>query len=390
MANAETSVSAKAGSAGGPQKTKIGLVLQGGGALGAYEAGAVKCLYDSGMECAIVAGASSGALNAVTLAAAKTYPPDELVAMWNGFKTPEILVPPPAGPVEHVGAVGVPHMYRPRLDYWRFLTWTYAANTTWLKETLERLDWDQVRDPDHMRVFVSASDIENGKTVYFSNLYPKMKLPGLEYPAVHFGVEHAMASGSFPGGFPWTVIDGRSYWDGGLTDNTPLHPVIDNLTKAEAETMPIYVIDVNTGAGAIPTNLLQVVLREFEILLQNNLATDTHRAARYVQFITLLKEVNGILEQKEAKRILEEVKKLPSAPSGLADLLAELLEVKGTEDWGQAMTYDPVRNVHAVDIMKPAGESPGDFTGEAIERRLDYGYRQMRGYLDSLPPATSG
>jgi hypothetical protein len=54
------------------------------------------------------------------------------------------------------------------------------------------------------------------------------------------------------------------------------------------------------------------------------------------------------------------------------------------------MTYDPVRNVHAVDIMKPAGESPGDLTGEAIERRLDYGYRQMRGYLDSQPPATSG
>jgi hypothetical protein len=109
-----------------------------------------------------------------------------------------------------------------------------------------------------------------------------------------------------------------------------------------------------------------------------------------VQFISLLKEVNTILKQKEAKRILEEVRKLSSAPSGLADLLAELLEVKGTDDWGEAMTYDPVRNVHAVDIMKPAGESPGDFTGEAIERRLDYGYGQMRGYLDSLPPATSG
>ena len=389
MASAETSVSAKTGSAGGPQKTKIGLVLQGGGALGAYEAGAVKCLYDSGMECTIIAGASSGALNAVTLAAAKD-PPVELEAMWKGFKTPDILVPPPAGPVEHVAAVGVPHMYRPRLDYWRLLTWTYAADNTPLKETLERLDWDQVRDPDHMRVFVSASDIENGKTVYFSNLYPKRKLPGPEYPAVHFGVEHAMASGSFPGGFPWTVIDGRSYWDGGLTDNTPLHPVIDNLTTAEAETMPIYVIDVNTGAGYIPANLPQVELREFEMLLQNNLATDTHRAARYVQFISLLKEVNTILEQKEAKRILEEARKLSSAPAGLADLLAELLEVKGAEDWGEAMTYDPVRNVHAVDIMKPAGESPGDFTGEAIERRLDYGYRQMRGYLDSLPPATSG
>ena len=283
-----------------------------------------------------------------------------------------ILVPPPVGPVQHVGAVAVPHMYRPRLDYWRLPTWTYAADNTPLKETLERLDWDQVRDPDHMRVFVSASDIENGKTVYFSNLFPKRELPGPEYPAVHFGVEHVLASGSFPGGFPWTVIDGRSYWDGGVTDNTPLHPVIDNLTTAEAQTMPIYVINVNTGAGAIPANLLQVVLREFEMLLQNNLATDTHRAARYVQFISLLKEVNTILEQKEATRILEEVRKLSSAPAGLADLLADLLAVKGTEDWGEAMTYNPVRNVHAVDIMKPAGESPGDFTrgGDRAAPRL--------------------
>ena len=108
------------------------------------------------------------------------------------------------------------------------------------------------------------------------------------------------------------------------------------------------------------------------------------RTPRYVQFISLLKEVNTILEQKEAKRILEEVRKLPSAPSGLADLLTGLLDVKSKPDWGEAMTYDPVRNVHAVDIIKPAGESPGDFTGEAIERRLDYGYQQMRGYLDSL------
>jgi NTE family protein len=389
MASAETSVTARTSSTDGPQKTKIGLVLQGGGALGAYEAGAVKCLYDRGMECTIVAGASSGAVNAVTLAAAKTYPPDELESMWKGFITPGILVPPPIGPAEHVGAVAVPHMYRPRLDYWSLPTWTYVADNTPLKKTLERLDWEQVRDPDHMRVFVSASDIENGKTVYFSNLHPEKQLPGPEYPAVHLGVEHAMASGSFPGGFPWTMIDGRAYWDGGITDNTPLHPVIDNLTPAEAETMPIYVIDVNTSAGYLPANLLHVVLREFEMLLQNNLQTDTHRAARYAQFIGLLKKVDSILEQKDVVKILDEVRELPSAPSGLADVLSELVEVKNTEDWREAVAYDPVRNVHAFDITKPAGESPGDFTGEAIERRLEDGYRQMCEYLDD-PGRRSG
>jgi len=368
MVRGEKSASPQTGSAGSRPKTRIGLVLQGGGALGAYEAGAVKCLYDSGMECAIVAGASSGAVNAVTLAAAKTYPPDALESMWNGLKTPDILVLPPVGPVQHVGAVGVPHMYRPRLDYWRLASWTYAADNTPLRETLGRLDWDQVRDPEHMRVFVSASDIENGKTVYFSNLFPTKELPGPEYPAVLFGVEHVAASGSFPGGLPWTVIKDRPYFDGGLTDNTPLHPVIDNLTPAEAETMPIYVIDVNTAAEPkLPTNLLEVELRAFEMLLQNNLQTDTHRAKSYGRFISLLKQVDGIL------------KKVP--PSQRSGPLADLLDLKGTADWDHAMKYDPVRHVHAVDIKKPPGETPFDFAPESIERRLREGYDQMCRYL---------
>lgn len=148
--------------------------------------------------------------------------------------------------------------------------------------------------------------------------------------------------------------------------------------------MPIFVIDVNTSAGYVPTNLLHVMLREFEMLLQNNLQTDVHRAARYAQFIGLLKKVDSILDQKDAERLLDEARNLPSAPSGLTDFLAELVEVRGSNDWREAVAYDPVRNVHAVDIAKPAGESPGDFTREAIERRLKNGYTQMCGYLDSL------
>jgi len=383
MASAETPVSAKTGSGGSPQK-KFGLVLQGCAALGAYEAGAIKCLYGRGMECTIVAGASSGALNAVKLAAAKN-PPDDVEKMWREFASDAEL--PPLVPIK----LEVPHMYSARMDYWALPAWTYGAYNTPLKEMLEGLDWDQVRDPDHMRVFVSASDIENGKTVYFSNIPPGRLPPGQpEYLDGHFGVQHVLASGSFPGGYPWTVIDGRTYWDGGATDNTPIHPVIDNLTKAEAETLPIYVIDVFTGAGSKPTNLLEVELRFFELLLQNNLETDTKRAQRYARFISLLKDVNKILVQKDAKRILDEVKKLPAAPSGLEDLLEDLLRVKRKKDWGDVMKYDHVQNVHAVDIKKPAEDNPAEYTKQTIERRLQQGCEQMCQYLDSPSSATSG
>lgn len=97
-------------------------------------------------------------------------------------------------------------MYMSRLDYWNILNWTYFSYTTPLKRTLEDLlDWDQVRDPEHMRLIVSASGVENGETAYFSNLDP-------DGP---FRVEHVLASGSFPIGFPWTLVRHRAYWDGG-------------------------------------------------------------------------------------------------------------------------------------------------------------------------------
>ena len=246
MASAETSVSAKTGSAGGPQKTKIGLVLQGGGALGAYEAGAVKCLYDRGMECTIVAGASSGAVNAVTLAAAKTYPPDVLKAMWRGFIDPEVSGTAIAR--SSTGRCRSPSHVQAAAGLLEASDLDNVADNTPLKETLERLDWDQVRDSEHMRVFVSASDVENGETIYFGNLSPE-KAPRAGVPG------RALRSGACAGQRQLSgrfSLDGDRrpiFWDGGLTDNTPLKPVIDNLTTAEAQTMPIYVIDVNTGAG---------------------------------------------------------------------------------------------------------------------------------------------
>jgi len=341
MASAEISTSVKRGSAGGTQKKKFGLVLQGGGALGAYEAGAIECLYERGMECAIVAGASSGAFNAVTLAGAKGYPPDVLKEMWKGFTVdPKLPLP---SLIRHSWSVfGVPHMYRPRLDYWEAPTWTYLSNNSPLKKTLGRLDWDQVNDPGHMRVFVSATDVDDGQRSYFGNTDGR-----------RLTVEHVLASGSFPGGFPWTVIGGRRFWDGGLADNTPLKPVIEHLKDQEAETMPIYTIDVNTGAGPQPTNLVEVWLRMFEILLQNNMEADMKRAGSYGRFI----------------RVLNEIEKNKYVPEDAA--------IRKSPDWKYVMEYVNLRHLHVIDIKKPAGDSPSDFAPESIERRLTEGREQM-------------
>jgi len=99
--------------------------------LGAYEVRAIKYLYEQGIECAIVSGASSGAMNAATLAGAKGYPPDVLEKLWAEL----LMVDPPIPFLPRLikrswSMFGVPHMYTPRWDYWKILNWTYVAKTT--------------------------------------------------------------------------------------------------------------------------------------------------------------------------------------------------------------------------------------------------------------------
>ena len=332
------------------KKRKIGLVLQGGGALGAYEVGAIEYLYESGMECTIVAGASSGAMNAVTLAGAKEDPPKALRTLWE-----ELMVDPPipfAPPlVRHSWSMfGVPHMYMPRWDYWNLLAWTYFLDNTLLKKTLEDLlDWKQVRDSKHMRVFLSASGVETGETRYFSNMDSNKP----------FEIEHVLASGSFPPGFPWTMVDHRAYWDGGLTDNTPLKPVIDHLEGDEPESMPIFMIDVVSSSAPLPTNMQQVFLRMFELLLQNKLKADSGTAQSYTRFIRGLKAMD---------------KELP------ADA-----QVRTEEDFKTVMKYALVNEIRMIDVMKPAEESAADFSRETILRRISAGYDAARRELEARP-----
>ena len=353
-----------------PAKQKFGLVLQGGGALGAYEVGAVEYLYERGMECALVTGASAGAMNAAALAGATQYPPRVLRKLWEKLAVdspipflPEIPVPLPQWLTRlwfsYIPSLVVPGMYRPRLDVWNLPDWTYVAKPT-MGKTLEPLvDWDQVRDPGHMRLTVSASGVEDGTVAYFTNIPADKLPPEPEYQPVRFGIEHVLASCSFPGGFPWTTIRDRAYWDGGLTDNTPLKPILDNLTEDEAASMPIYMIDVNVAAAPRPGSLYGVSQRMLELLVSNRLQSDLDTATSYTRFISVLKQVD---------------EQLPSdAP------------VRKEQEWDEVMSYHHVRHIQLIDMKKPADDSAGDFSRQSILRRISAGYDQTRAALEKEP-----
>ena len=221
-------------------KKKFGLVLQGAAALGAYEAGAIEYLYESGMECAIVSGASSGAMNAATLAGAKGYPPQVLRELWGmlAVNPPIPFLPPVIR--QSWSMFGVPHMYTPRLDWWNMPSWTYVSdNTPFLKTLGDLLDWDQIRDPEHMRLIVSASGVEDGGTEYFGKLRPG-RAPG---------------AGACAGQreFPWRVpLDaGRGPELLGRRPDRQ-HPAQTGHRQPageQAETMPIIMIDVFSSSA---------------------------------------------------------------------------------------------------------------------------------------------
>jgi NTE family protein len=370
---------------GGPERRsgdkpakQFGLVLQAPAALGAYEAGAVEYLYSQGMECAMVTGASAGAANAAALAGAIQDPPRVLRTLWEKIAVDGPIPFLPKIPVpflpqwltrlwfSYIPSLVVPGMYRPRLDVWNLPDWTYIAKPT-MGKTLRDLedeglvDWAQVRDPAHMRLAVSASGVEDGRVAYFTNI-PADKLPQPlepEYQPVRFGIEHVLASGSFPGGFPWTTIRDRAYWDGGLTDNAPLKPILDNLTEDEAASMPIYMIDVNVAAAPRPANLYWVSQRMLELLVQNRLRSDLETAASYTRFISLLKKADELLPNNpEWKKIREE---------------------------REAMGYHYFPHIHQIDIKKPGGDSAADFSRQAILRRIGAGYDQTRAALEKMP-----
>ena len=330
-------------------RKKFGLVLQGGGALGAYEAGAVACLYDAGMECTIVAGASSGAMNAVTLAGAQGPPAGALRDLWASLQVrPPVPFLPPIL-TRNWSAFGVPGMYRPRGDWWDLPTWTSFADTSPFRDMLARtLNWNQIRDPRHMRVIVSASGVADAATAYFSNMDPD----------TWFGPEHVLASGSLPPGFPATVIDGKAWWDGGLTDNTPLKPVIEALTGSEPATLPIYMIDVHDANASPPARMADVLPRMFEILLHNNLAGDSRTARSYTRFIRVIKAAD---------------RELPADAA-----------IRDDPDWKTVLNYAHIQHLYPVEIRKPDGDSASDFSPATIQRRLESGQAQMRAFLDQV------
>src|SRR6516164_7702343 len=232
---------------------QIALVLQGGGALGSYQAGVYEAMAEYGYKPDWVAGISIGAINSAIIAG---NPPQDRVAklreFWNQVSSPsaswlDLPFEVWQDTMRRLSAMsallfGQPGFFRPNL----LRCWTTGTlptsyyDTSDLKDTLERLvDFDRINARE-TRLSVGAVNVRTGNFAYFDNFQQAI------------GPEHVMASGALPPGFPAIEIDGELYWDGGLVSNTPLQHIMETMPRHDTLA---FQVDLFSARGIAPKDL---------------------------------------------------------------------------------------------------------------------------------------
>jgi NTE family protein len=257
-----------------PAYDVIALVLQGGGALGAYQAGVYEGMHEAGIRPTWLAGISIGALNAAVIAGSpESQRVDRLRRFWETICAAPVEWPTTGGlasalpftfdfrSAQNTAAAmrallqGQRGFFKPRFPPPFASLFTGAAatsfyDTTPLRDTLERLvDFDRLNSGD-VRVSVAAVNVRNGNIVYFDTAERRLR------------PEHFMASGALPPGFPAIEIDGEYYWDGGMVSNTPLSRVLSAEPRRDTLT---FQVDLWSARGRLPNDLFEVWSRQKDI-----------------------------------------------------------------------------------------------------------------------------
>ncbi|WP_082548786.1 patatin-like phospholipase family protein [Rhizobacter sp. Root404] len=252
------------------------LVLQGGGALGAYQAGVFESLAGVYSEPTWVAGISIGAINAALIAG---NPPERRVERLREFwdlvssavTTPSHLALPPVRErinefsASQAMLFGVPGFFSPRWPPAPVQPAGSVGSISWydtapLKATLERLvDFDRI-NAGPLRLSIGAVNVRNGNFEYFDSTKQAID------------ARHIMASGALPPGFPPVEIDGEHYWDGGLVSNTPLQYVLDQPGQRRRV---VFQVDLFPATGALPRTLAEVTEREKDIRFSSRTRLNT-------------------------------------------------------------------------------------------------------------------
>jgi NTE family protein len=340
---------------------QVVLVLQGGGALGSYQAGVYQALHEAGIEPDWIIGTSIGAINASLIAG--NAPQDrlsKLKAFWNRMEQNPIWNFRDAFPgfnekLSYWSTVtnGIPGFFRPNPLAHAGDSYPLGAehagyySTAPLERTLaELVDFDLVNRCTP-RLTVGAAHVRTSQMRYFDSRDSELS------------VNHIMASGALPPAFPAVRIDGELYWDGGILSNTPTEAVFDDNPRKNSL---IFAVHLWNPSGVEPTTMAEVLNRHKDVQYSSRIAS---HIARQQQAHRLRHVINQLAARlSEAERSSEAVRELMSygCPTRMhvVRLLAPQLD----------------RETHTKDI---------DFSPSGIMRRWDAGYAHTKAVLQRSP-----
>jgi NTE family protein len=290
---------------------RVALVLQGGGALGAYQAGVYEALAEARCDPRWIAGVSIGAINSALIAGnAPERRLDALEKFWSKVSERKIWPFTPEGDAFRdlrnqtsafmAMVFGQPGFFEPRtVSPWMAAAGAVGAtsfyDTDALRKTLlELVDFDRINGGG-TRLSVGAVNVTTGNFIYFDSL--KMKL----------GPEHIMASGALPPSFPAVRIDGEDYWDGGLVSNTPLQHLLDSDPQEDSL---VFQVDLFSARGPTPRKMADVLARQKDIAYSSRTRQNTDTWARVhslqMKLMEALKRIPQDQRTEEDDRRIEE------------------------------------------------------------------------------------
>jgi NTE family protein len=342
-------------------RDQVVLVLQGGGALGAYQAGVYQALMEGGIEPDWVIGTSIGAINGALIAG---NAPDQRIArlreFWDGLARGRLLDqlwPEPLfgnSPANLATLMsGIPGFFAPNPKAIWGPTYPLGVDraawytTAPLRETLGRLVDFEDLGRRHVRLSVGAVNVKSGEMRYFDSR---------EMP---LAAEHVMASGALPPAFPAVMIDGEYYWDGGIYSNTPIEVVLDDVPRRNSL---IFSVNVWQPTGNHPETIQQVMARHKDIQFASRGKTHVARQAQLHRLRHVVREL---------------AKRLPAEQQG-DPVVQDLAE------------YGCGTQMHLVRFLSPRldGEDHTkdiDFTRSGIDRRWKAGYAHASKVLCERP-----
>lgn len=290
----------QAGSRLGTLPSQTVLILQGGGALGAFESGAIAALESHGVRPDIISAVSIGAFNGAIVASHPGQAVAALNAFWRDLSIEGLAALRSCAHLRqtelawHLALFGVPNFMRPH--WWMgapgigsFAPWSTSYYDTQPMLALLRryVDFDALA-ASTTRLLLGAVDVSSGERRIFDSYVDRLT------------PEHLLASGSLPPAMPWTTVEGRAYWDGGIVSNSPLDLVIERCGQVAGR---VFVVDLFSGARPLPSNLFEVMLRRDEIVYADRVRNDLRFEENANDFRDLVERITGQLDAAAAARV---------------------------------------------------------------------------------------